>query len=262
VKLAELELYFARAATSGTGPLPDLDRVFSGSERLSARDRLGIYNRGYFYRLLAALASVFVHTKRLLGDRDFERLGLAYLARNPSEHPAVERVGRAFSAHLRGESAQATIVDLAALEWARLCALVAPNPASVASVHTIQPSQFPQARLHFVPSLRWLELDPRALSAFAGEQPDSSATAPLRPACRVAIWRSQHAVLHQALDESEWQAFSRAASGATLSQVCSVFDRGSAAEDEQRAFQVLSSWFARKWLERVEHGEAPAISSR
>ncbi|MEI9949260.1 MAG: DNA-binding domain-containing protein [Pseudomonadota bacterium] len=96
MNLAELQHYFARAATSGSGPLPELDRVFLGSERLSAKDRLAIYNRGYFYRLLDALASVFSQTKRLLGDPQFERLALAYLARHPSEHPAVERVGRSF----------------------------------------------------------------------------------------------------------------------------------------------------------------------
>lgn len=251
MKLAELESYFARAATSGSGPLPDLDQVFLGSEQLSAEDRLAIYNRGYFYRLLEALASVFAHTKRLLGDADFERLGLSYFLRHPSEHPAVERVGRAFSEYLRAAGAPVTIVDLASLEWARLCALVAPNPASVASQHALEPSEFPRARLRFVPSLHWLELDPRALSAFAGEHPDSSAAA-LRPKCQVAIWRSQHAVHHQTLDASEWQALTCAASGATLSHVCNVFNSGSDAADVQRAFQVLSSWFLRNWLEKVE----------
>ncbi|HYQ28138.1 MAG TPA: DNA-binding domain-containing protein [Polyangiaceae bacterium] len=259
MKLAELQRYFASAATSGSGPLPELERVFFGSKQLSAQARLAIYNRAYFYRLLDALASVFGHTKRLLGELEFERLGLAYLSRHPSEHPAVERIGRAFPEYLRVTGAPPLIVDLASLEWARLCALVAPNPASIASVHAIQPSQFPEARLRFVPSLHWLELDPRVLSAFAGEQLDSSAVAALQPACRVAIWRSQHVVMQQAVADCEWQAFSHAASGATLSQVCSVFDSGSAAEDVQRAFRVLSGWFARNWLEKVEHGQALAI---
>jgi hypothetical protein len=259
VKLAELERYFASAATSGSGPLPELDGVFLGSPQLSATDRLGIYNRSYFNRLLAALASVFSQTKRILGDSDFERLGLAYLAQNPSEHPAVERVGRSFSEFLRGGKAPATIVDLASLEWARLCALLAPNPKSIATVRSVEPSQFPRARLRFVPSLQRLELDPRALAAFAAEgarltEPlaDDSPSSP----CAVAVWRSQqHAVVHQVVGAQEWTALARATEGATLSRVCAVFDSGSQVEDVGRAFQVLSTWFARCWLEEVETDE-------
>jgi hypothetical protein len=263
VNLAELERYFASAATSGSGPLPELDRIFVGSEQLPARDRLAIYNRGYFYRLLDALASVFGQTKRLLGDSEFERLGLAYLTQHPSEHPAVERVGRAFSAYLRGACAPAVVVDLASLEWARLCALVAANPRSVATVDEIEPDLFPQARLRFVPSVHWLELDARALSAFAGEDLASVArfaAEPPGPAHGVAVWRNQHAVQHQALDAPEWAAFVCAAGGATLSRVCSVFDSGSPTEDVHRAFQVLSSWFARQWLEKVEYDEARRLA--
>jgi len=263
VKLAELERYFASAATSGSGPLPDLERIFVGSDQLSAKDRLAIYNRGYFYRLLDALASVFGQTKRLLGDADFERLGLAYVAQYPSEHPAVERIGRAFPAYLRGVHAPATIVDVASLEWARLCALVAANPRSVATVHAIEPGLFPQARLRFVPSLHWLELDPRALSAFAGEAPARAAQAtadPPGPLLGVAVWRNQHAVRHEALDASEWTALVCAAGGGTLSEVCSAFASESAADDVHRAFQVLSNWFAKQWLEQIEYGEARRIS--
>jgi hypothetical protein len=264
VKLAELERYFASAATSGSGPLPELERVFLGDERLSAKDRLAIYNRGYFYRLLDALASVFARTKHVLGAADFERLGLAYLARHPSAHPAVERVGRAFSEYLRSVDVSAVVVDLASLEWARLCALVAENPQSVATVHAIEPSRFPQARLRFVPSFHCLELDPRALSAFAGEDlapADPPASAPTRHLRGVAVWRSQHAVRHEALDEQEWAALTSAAAGTRLSQVCAIFDSGSQAEDVRSAFRVLSNWFARRWLESVEYEEEPRASS-
>src|SRR5450755_1874238 len=93
VTLAELQRYFAAVATSTSGPPSDIDDVFQSSARLSASARLAIYNRGYHHRLLDALASVFTRTKRALGDAEFERLGLSYLAQHPSEHPAVERVG-------------------------------------------------------------------------------------------------------------------------------------------------------------------------
>jgi len=255
VKLVELQTYFARAATSGNGPIAGLDRLFSGSARLPAEDRLAIYNRGYFYRLLDALASVFGQTKRVLGDSDFERLGLAYIAQHPSTHPAVERIGRSFSEYLGAVATPAIIVDLAALEWARLCALVAPDPGRLATAQAIEPSQFPQARLRFVPSLQRLELDPRALVAFASEEPmleKSSAAVTGSSRCTVAVWRSYHAVVHEPISPLESRALAIAASGATLSRVCAIFDDGPEAEDVRRALQVLSSWFTRKWLERVD----------
>lgn len=254
MNLAELQRYFAQAATSGSGPLPDLDRVFLGSERLSARDRLAIYNRSYFYRLLDALACVFTHTKRLLGETEFERLGLAYVAQNPSQHPAVERFGRAFPEYLGLLAVPPLVVDLASLEWARLCALVAPNPQQIASMRAIDSTRFPQARLHFVPSLRWLELDPGALHAFAGGVPSPTEIA--GPRCGVAIWRAEHAALHEVLDPTEWQALACATSGAKVNRVCTVFDTGSTDDDVQRAFRVLSRWFERQWLESVAYDDA------
>jgi len=249
VKLAELQDYFARAARSGSGPLPELERVFLGSHQLPAIDRMAIYNRGYFYRLLDSLASVFERTKWALGDAEFERVGLAYLAKYPSEHPAIERVGRSFSAYLHSIDAPAVIVDLAALEWARLCTLVAPNPVQVATVSSIEPRRFPDSQLRFVPSLHWLEVDPAALRIFAGEVPAPSSE--LRSSCGVAVWRKQHAVHHESLDETEFRALVSAAGGATVSRVCAIFDRGSEAEDVARAFQILSAWFGRSWLESV-----------
>lgn len=255
MKLAELQSYFAKAATSGSGPLADLDRVFLSTERLAAVDRLAIYNRGYFLRLLDALGSVYGSTKRLLGEANFERLGLDYVAQHPSEHPAVERVGRSFSAHLRGALAPTAIVDLAALEWARLCALVAPEPASIATLTSIDPERFARGRFHFVPSLHCLQVDPRALLALAESDLSSVELreASPRPPLGVAVWRDGHVVRHQALEAAEWNALSSAVSGARSNQVCTAFDSGSAEADVQLAFQVLSGWFARRWLVSVSY---------
>lgn len=252
MNLAELQRYFVQAATSGSGPLPDLERVFSGSEQLSASARLGIYNRSYFYRLLDALSSVFTRTKHWLGASEFERLGLAYIERNPSQHPAVERFGRAFPEYLRLAAAPSVVADLASLEWARLCALVAPNPRSIASVRDIDSAGFPRASLRFVPSLHWLELEPAAVRAFVDDVASASDVAAGEEArCGVAVWRREHAVEHQVLDSVEWQALVTAAGGADLSRVCAAFDTGSAHADIQRAFQAFSRWYARQWLERV-----------
>jgi hypothetical protein len=252
MKLAELQRYFASAATSGRGPIPGLDEVFRSSESLSVSARLSIYNRGYYFRLLDALRAVFRQTKRVLGDARFERIALGYLARYPSEHPAVERVGRLFSDHLRSlERLPDHAPALAALEWARLCALVAPNPQALARADSLRTSQFPGARVRFVPALVCLELDARALQAFAGHAFGSSGQEP--ESSGVAVFRAGHAVSHVALPALEFRALLAATQSETLAQVCALFDTGAEAHDVQRAFRVVSTWFAREWIESIDY---------
>jgi len=256
VKLAELERYFAAVAASTSGPPADLDEVFKGSPRLGASARLGIYNRGYHYRLLGALASVFARTKAALGDAAFERLGLQYLARHPSEHPAIERVGRLFPQYLEQLPKLAREhVGLAALEWARLTALVAADPEALAFAHGVDPANFPSSRLHFVPSLGTLSLHARALQLFpgvSGPSADSGSTDSEVQPLGVAVWRQRHAVLHEALDTREFDALELARAGASVTRFCAVFASSTPTEDAARAFRVVSGWFAREWIERSE----------
>ena len=226
MKLSELQQYFAAAATTSKGPAPGLDDVFVSRGALSASERLAIYNRGYYYRLLDALGSVFADTKRALGEAEFKRIGLAYLTQHPSEHAAVERVGRRFAGYLRVRfPAPNSFGDVADLDWARLCALVAPNPATVARAHQLLPAQFPSSRLRFVPSLQCLQ--------------------------STAVWRAGHTVAQRSLKTLEFQALGAAMTGASMSRVCALFDTGELAADTQRTFAVLSAWFAREWVERV-----------
>jgi hypothetical protein len=259
MKLAELESFFSEAATSGTGPRVGLEEVFVSDARLSASERLAIYNRGYYYRLLDALSSVFEHTQRTLGKAQFERLALSYLTRHPSEHPAVERVGRLFPEYLRNLDAIASsVADLAALEWARLNALVAPNPRTVVSASSIEPALFPSSRLRLVPALHWLELDPQALKALAGGELGATLPGAAVERCAVAVWRQQHAVVHEQLQSVELEALQLAAEGASIARICCCFDSGSLADDAQHAFQMLSGWLSRHWLESLEPLNDPA----
>ncbi len=257
--LADLQRYFATAATSTSGPPADVDAIFVSAGRLSASERLGIYNRGYHYRLLDALASGFTHTKRALGDADFERIGLAYLVSHPSEHPAVERVGRLFPEYLRTQGAvPSELADLATLEWARLCALVAANPSALESVHSVDPERFPYSRLRFVSSLSIHSVDGRALALFSqqatpAQQLSTPSSSTADSAVRaVAVWRKQYRVQHAVLGELEAEAWRLATSGASVSHFCELFDSGAPTADAQHAFRVVATWFEHEWIEAID----------
>ena len=250
MKLAELERYFAAVATSTSGPPADLDEVFESRPELPATALLGIYNRGYHARLLGALASVFARTRRALGDAAFERLGLQYVARHPSEHPAVERVGRSFPQYLAEQpGCSRALGDLARLEWARLMALVAPDPSALAFAHEVDAASFPGSRLRFVPSLTIHSLARRSLELFRdpAAPPEDDASAPQRG---VAVWRKGHDVKHEPIEALELEALELGLAGASVSRICALFDSGAPVEDTARAFRMLSAWFAREWIER------------
>ena len=248
MNLAELERYFARVATSTSGPPEDLREVFKDGPKLSARELMRIYNRGYHYRLLDVLASVFERTREALGHAEFERLGLLYLERAPSEHPAVERVGRHFAEVLAEDDSVAPACrDLARLEWARLLALVAPDADEIATASAVDPARFPEQRLHFAPSLCVLELAPAALELFA----TSANPTPGATSCGVAVFRRRHAVTHERLAPDELRALTLALAGETVSRACSAFDTGDETRDVPRAFSAISAWLAREWVTRV-----------
>jgi hypothetical protein len=254
MKLAELEQYFAAIATSTSGPPADVAEVFKDSARLPARELLGIYNRGYHYRLLGVLASVFPRTERALGAAEFEQIGLLYLAEYPSDHPAVERIGRFFARYLRTVSAASEEArDLAALEWARLCALIAPDSNAIATAAGIDTRTFPSSRLYFVPSLETQPVLVGALALFPGvsSEPTEASDSPAERRV-VAVWRKRHVVLHEALAPLEAAALQLAREGASVSRVCALFTKGTEEENVARAFRVVAAWFAREWIERSE----------
>jgi len=224
MKLAELEAYFARVATSASGPPADLESVFVSGAELPACERMAIYNRAYFYRQVDALRSVFEQTTNALGEKEFTRVALSYLTAHPSQHPAIERVGRHFAMYL-AERESPAVVELAELEWAELSALVAPNPISLADVSDIDAARFPLTRLRFVPSLQVL------------------------PAW--AVYRPHHSVEREALSPLEFATLSAARSGATMGEVCAQFEAPDPADAARQAHSIVARWFAKAWVESL-----------
>lgn len=246
--LSELERYFARVATSTSGPPDDLSEVFKDSPRLPARELMRIYNRGYHYRLLGVLASVFERTQIALGAAEFEHLGLLYLAQYPSQHPAVERVGRHFAEFLAARAdCPVAAADLARLEWARLLALVAPDDTRL-DPSAIDAARFPTQTLRLAHGLQIVELSAAALALFVDE-PD-----PPEAAARVGlvVSRPRHTVTQDVVPATEFSALALARAGEPMSRVCAVFDTGDETGDISRAFAVFTSWFSRGWIAELQ----------
>ncbi len=98
---------------------PRFAAAVRGGGRLSAREAVDVYRRGYPARLSEALGETFEACWRVLGDEDFLRDCAAFARAVPSVSHNLSDYGRAFPAFLlRRHRAHAPfIADLAALEW-------------------------------------------------------------------------------------------------------------------------------------------------
>jgi len=93
------------------------------SSLLTSFERLEIYNRQYWFRVIAAVAEDFPALNAVLGEEKFDSLVLAYLRGNPSTSFSLRNLGARLPAWLGSYpefsgSQHALAVDVARLEWA------------------------------------------------------------------------------------------------------------------------------------------------
>ena len=89
------------------------------NDRLSALERLEIYNRQYWFRVLDSLAEDFPGLCAIVGRRAFERLSRAYLAECPSQSFTLRNLGSRVEEWLRRNPQHAGRVPALALDMVR-----------------------------------------------------------------------------------------------------------------------------------------------
>jgi hypothetical protein len=133
----------------------------SPNDRLSSFERLEIYNRQYWLRLISAVSEDFPTLNALLGSRCFEPLMLAYLDENPSTSWTLRDLGAKLPQFLESHPEFAgrrhrLAVDVARLEWAYVDAFDRKHrtPLTAEEAKSIGPD----SRLFLQPHLQLLEL--------------------------------------------------------------------------------------------------------
>jgi len=107
------------------------------NDRLTAFERLQIYNQQYWWRLLGSLAEDFRGVRAVLGERKFDRLANAYLGQHPSTSWTLRNIGSKLVAFLEANPKlthprTALAIDVARVEWARVLAFDEPARKIVA----------------------------------------------------------------------------------------------------------------------------------
>ncbi len=137
------------------------DSYIKPNKLLTSFERLEIYNRQYWFRVIGAVAEDFPALNAVLGDKIFDRLVLTYLRENPSTSFTLRNLGSKLPQWLEGHpefapSRHDLLLDVARLEWAYVEAFdsadVAPLTASDFS------SVGAESRLFLQPHLQLLDL--------------------------------------------------------------------------------------------------------
>jgi Putative DNA-binding domain len=98
-------------------------RYIKPNSQLTSSERLEIYNRQYWFRVIAAVSEDFPALNAVLGRETFDSLVLAYLRENPSTSFSLRNLGARLPAWLSSYPKlagpkHALAVDVARLEWA------------------------------------------------------------------------------------------------------------------------------------------------
>jgi Putative DNA-binding domain len=99
------------------------ETIIKPNDRLTSFERLEIYNRQYWFRVLSALAEDFEGLQLILGDRAFEKLSVAYLLDCPSRSFTLRNLGSRLEQWLRAypefiSGVEDIALDMVKLEWA------------------------------------------------------------------------------------------------------------------------------------------------
>lgn len=152
-----------RTSTPDGRPMAAVAESFiAPNSRLTAFERLEIYNRQYWFRVLGALAEDFPGLRAVVGRRRFEALSVAYLTEHPSRSFTLRNLGSKLVEWLVANPELAgrrhrLAVDVARIEWAFVEAFDSAEraPLTLDQVATLDDN----SRLSLQPHLRLIALD-------------------------------------------------------------------------------------------------------
>lgn len=132
------------------------------NSRLTAFERLEIYNRQYWYRILGSLAEDFPALRAVIGGRAFDALSVAYLTAHPSRSFTLRNLGSKLIEFVGANPQYAgrrhrLAIDVARIEWAFVEAFdcAERDPLTIEQIATLDAD----SRLALQPHLQLVELD-------------------------------------------------------------------------------------------------------
>jgi len=240
------------------------ESIIKPNDRLTSFERLEIYNRQYWFRVLSALAEDFEGLRWIIGDKAFEKLSVAYLQDCPSRSFTLRNLGSRLEEWLRAHrelvsGAEEITLDMVRLEWAEMEAFdeAARPQLSQSDLQTL--GNDPKFQLQ--PYLRLVELSYPVdvmLLAIRRQQREfgmvSNAVEERRPRRRprkrrlpqpekayLAVHRAENSVYFKRLDRDAFAILHALQQGKRLSEAVESVEWSDGSE---QASENLQAWFA------------------
>ncbi len=244
------------------------------NDRLSSLDRLEIYSRSYWYRLLDSLYEDFPGLRAVLGQRAFQALANAYLTDRPSQSWTLRNLGSGLEAWLRERDSFAgdrleLAIDMIRLEWAHIEAFDEKAEAVLGPEDLLELG--PGMRIGVQPYIRLIELrypvdDLRIKVNAASEEHGTASNAVLKRKTGglvkriqrmqpehifLAVHRHDFSVFYRRLDPEEFQLLVALRSGLPVGKAmeAALEDSSLPVEDlRSRVETWFSTWAEMGWL--------------
>jgi hypothetical protein len=245
------------------------ERFVKPNDRLTAFERLQIYNQQYWWRLLGSFGEDFRGLRAVLGERKFDRLAVAYLEARGSQSWNLRDLGSQLPAFLAEHPEltrphTALALDVVRVEWARITAFDDPEKP-VLTPKQIAKTPPSSLRLGLQPYLVLLELSypvdeflvkvkrteiaavSNAVAATHTRRRKSVSVRKSRKPIHLAVHRVGFSVYYKRLDPEAYRLLLALREGVPLDEACATAFAGSKELPEQSAAR-LQEWFAR-WME-------------
>jgi len=243
------------------------------NRRLSSFERIEIYNRQYWYRLIDSMYDDFPGLRAILGKTQFNRLITEYLIKHPSRSFTLRNLGRSLPKFLADEPRWAKphermAMDMARFEWAQVVAFDDPAypPLTPDDLAGRDPSRL---RLSIQPHVTLLEmaypldkfslalkkqgLRSEASNAMGEDERDGSQHpgAPGLPRRRptfLAVHRVEFDIYFKRLTEPAFRLLSALSEGKTLAQACGLVEGAATPKQIRNWFLNWTSigWFCKQ----------------
>jgi hypothetical protein len=254
-------------------------RFIKPNDRLTSFERLEIYNRQYWFRVLSCMIEDFPGLRAVLGERRFEEMSKAYLVDNPSRSFTLRNLGSRLEPWLHKHpkwagAKQALALDIVRLEWADIEAFDGKAEPALGK-EDLSDEAGPDLRLHLQPYVRLLALrypvddlllevrendedKDVASNAFQERRKHKhvQAVAKLKPAeIYLVVHRVDFSVYFRRIEREEFAILSALREGKPLGKAIDLAFRKSAIPVEKRAGSVqewFQNWAALGWFTKVE----------
>src|SRR5271169_2258253 len=254
-----------RRASDGRSMQYIAEEIIKPNDRLTSFERLEIYNRQYWFRVLAAVAEDFQGLRLIVGERSFEKLSIAYLRDCPSRSFTLRNLGSRLEQWLRSHmefiaGVEDIALDMVRLEWAEIEAF--DEAAKPRLTEADLPALGPDPQFELQPYIRLLDLrypvDDMLLAVRKGQQEDdivSNAVADRTQRRRIrrralpkpqkiflAAHRADDSVYFKRLDAEAFGILCALRKGKRLSEAVECVDWSTRAGED--AAENVRAWFS------------------